>query len=152
MDSLILSSSAPTLQDFGPDRAPAPPSVSLHACMRARLANDDCVPGWPLSRNGSAGTARGLRRKIVLLSSELCGFAPSREPVIATRPGLIPLIQALASPQARPDDIAATPDGPALGRRPQAAAGTRAVQTRDPVAARRCFPVARKNRKAGGPP
>jgi hypothetical protein len=31
---------------------PLPPSASLHACMRARLADGDCDPGWPLPANG----------------------------------------------------------------------------------------------------
>lgn len=46
---------------------------------RARLGGRRLSPGWPLSRNDSTGAARGLRRKIVLLSSDLRGFAPSRE-------------------------------------------------------------------------
>ena len=57
---------------------------------RARLADDGCSPGWPLPRNGSTDAAQGLWRKIVFISSELRGFAPSREPVISARPGLLP--------------------------------------------------------------
>ena len=70
------------------DRPPVPECEHVH--MRARLADGAIVPGWPLPRNDSTDAARELWRKIVLFSSELRGFAPSREFVIMGRPGLPP--------------------------------------------------------------
>jgi len=79
----------PALPGIRPDWPPAPECERVH--MRARLADGTLSPDRPLLRNDSTDAARGLWRKIVLHSSELRGFAPSREPVIIARPVLLPL-------------------------------------------------------------
>jgi len=77
------------------------------------------VPGWPLPRNDSTDAARGLWRKIVLLSSELRGFAPSREPVIVGRPGLPPT-STIACQASQPARTTARPRlGPQAAEREQ---------------------------------
>jgi len=107
--------------------------------MRARLADDGCGHGCPLPRNDSTDAARGLWRKIVLFSSELRGFAPSREPVIVGRPGLLPSLT--TAQQARK----ARTTGSGQEREPEAGQGS----SRGRTATGRCCPQPRKDNDAG---
>jgi len=99
-----------------PDRPPAPPSACLAAWPAWRTTA--VAPGWPLPANGPAGAARGPWRKIVLLSSELRAYAPSREPVISARPASWP--PSTSACQASHFTQTTSQPGPAHGRRPRA--------------------------------
>jgi hypothetical protein len=86
--------------DIGPAR-PLPPSASAYVHAGP--------PGghWPWPRmalpaSDSTDAARGLWQKFVLFSSELRGFAPSREPVITARPAPRHRTRALARQSSPP--------------------------------------------------
>ncbi|MFZ2470729.1 MAG: hypothetical protein WAW52_02180 [Methanothrix sp.] len=74
------------------------------------------APDRPLPASGITDAARGLWRKIVLFSSQIRGFAPSREPVTSARPASCPLDTSACQAIQPALTTAASPNGPAHRR------------------------------------
>ncbi len=100
---------------------PLSPSASLCACVRARLADGGCGPGWPGQRATRLTWAEGAGKKLFF---SYRNFAASRLRVSRGLgpPDLPPLHERSPGKSACHCNITANPDGPAHTRRPQAAA------------------------------
>jgi hypothetical protein len=108
---------------------PLPPSANLHACMRARLTDIAMAPDGICLRAVALTRPEVLLGRNVLFSSELRGFAASREPVTSARP--VPCSNASACQASQPAQTTAPqgPECPGPQAAPKAAAGTRAAQS-----------------------